>query len=120
MKNLSAVCLLVNNFSSSMAFYRDKLGLEVNSIDGKFADFKIDGTSLGIFEKGDAIAMFPAKYMKSGGGAIIAYQVKDIEKEIKRLKNNEVEIFEGPKTTEWGQRVAYFNDPDQNIWEISE
>ena len=29
------------------------------------------------------------------------------------------DVFEGPKTTEWGQTVAYFKDPDGNIWEVS-
>ena len=38
----------------------------------------------------------------------------------KRLKLKKVEIFEGPKSTPWGQKVAYFRDPDGNIWEISE
>lgn len=64
---LFAICLLVDDFEKSLSFYKDTLGLEVNSKEGKFADFKL----------------------------------------------------EGPKTTEWGQTVAYFKDPDGNIWEIS-
>ena len=40
--------------------------------------------------------------------------------EFQKLKSKGVKILEGPKKTAWGQTVAYFNDPDNNIWEISE
>lgn len=116
---LFANCLLVNDFNRSLAFYKDVLGLEINSIEGKFADFKLEGTSLAIFEKEAATAMFPKKFMGNGGGVILAFQVEDVQKTCDELKAKGVEIFEGPKTTPWGQIVAYFKDPDGNIWEIS-
>lgn len=116
---LFAVCLLVEDFERSFTFYKNALGLEVNSQNGKFADFKLAGTSLAIFEKSEATAMFPAKYMRLGGGCVVAFQVDDVEKVCNDLKSKGVKIFEGPKTTPWGQTVAYFQDPDANIWEIS-
>jgi len=116
---LFANCLLVEDFDKSLNFYKDTLELEVNSRDGKFADFKLEGTSLAIFQKSDAVAMFPAEHMGKGGGIVLAFQVEDVQKVCDELKNKGVEIFEGPKTTEWGQTVAYFNDPDGNIWEVS-
>jgi len=116
---LFANCLLVNDFEKSIIFYRDVLGLEINSIEGKFADFKLEGTSLAIFEKEAATTMFPKEYMGQGGGVILAFQVEDIQKTCDELKSKGVKIFEGPKTTPWGQTVAYFKDPDGNIWEVS-
>lgn len=118
-KKLFAVCLLVDDFEKSLEFYRNKLGLKVKSIEGKFANFKLGETELAIFEKGEAAIMFPRKFMKSGGGAVIGFLVDDVDKTYAELKKKGVEIFEGPKTTEWGQKVAYFLDPDGNIWEIS-
>lgn len=117
---LFAVCLLVDDFDKSMAFYKDKLGLEVNSQDGKFADFKLEGTSLAIFQKGEATAMFPQNHMAVGGGSVLGFQVADVNKACQELKAKGVEMFEGPKTTSWGQTVAYFKDPDGNIWEVSQ
>ena len=114
-----ANCLLVDDFDRSMAFYRDNLGLTVNSQDGKFADFKLEGTSLAVFQKSEATAMFPAQHMGKRGGIVLAFQVPDVGAACEELKSKGVEIFEGPKTTEWGQTVAYFKDPDGNIWEIS-
>lgn len=116
---LFANCLLVDDFDKSMTFYKDILGLSVNSQDGKFADFKLEGTSLAIFEKSTAVAMFPKENMGTGGGIVLAFQVDDVAKSCEQLKAKGVAIFEGPKKTEWGQTVAYFKDPDGNIWEIS-
>jgi lactoylglutathione lyase len=116
---LFAIALLVDDFDRSLKFYRDKLGLEVKSQEGKFAAFELGGTGLAIFGKSEATAMFPAKYMKSGGGVVISFQVDDVAKTCKELKSEGIEIIEGPKTTDWGQVVAYFLDPDGNVWEVS-
>ncbi len=116
---LFAVCLLVEDFDKSFSFYKDTLGLEVNSQEGKFANFKLEGTELAIFQKDEATAMFPKENMGKGGGAVIGFQVDDVKKTCEDLKGKGVEIFEGPKKTEWGQTVAYFKDPDGNIWEVS-
>ena len=58
--------------------------------------------------------------MGKGGGVILAIQVDNLEKSCLNLETKGVQIFAGPKTTAWGQKVAYFNDPDGNIWEVSE
>lgn len=116
---LFANCLLVDDFEKSLAFYRDTLGLIVNSQEGKFADFKLEGTSLAIFQKDEATTMFPREHMASGGGVIFGFQVDEVEHACQELKAKGVEIFEGPKTTSWGQTVAYFKDRDGNIWEVS-
>ena len=119
-KKLFAVCLLVDDFYKSFDFYKNTLELKVNSNEGKFANLKLGETELAIFQKSEATAMFQKKYMKSGGGAVIGFQVKNVEKVCKILEDKGIKVFEGPKKTAWGQTVAYFNDPDNNIWEVSE
>jgi len=115
-----ANCLLVNDFGRSLAFYRDVLGLQVNSQEGKFADFKLEGTSLAIFQRQAATAMFPKQHMRAGGGIVLGFQVTNVEKACRELMEKGVKIFAGPKTTAWSQTVAYFKDPDGNIWEVSQ
>lgn len=118
---LFAVCLLVEDFEKSLKFYRDTLGLRIKSREGnQFAGFDLKGTEMAIFQKDGATAMFPKKFMGIGGGVAIGFQVKDINQTCEELKSKGAEIFEGPKTTPWGQKVAYFKDPDGNIWEVSE
>jgi len=118
---LYAVCLLVDNFEMSLKFYRDTLGLKIKSQENnQFASFDLEGTEMAIFQKDGAIAMFPKKFMGVGGGVSLCFQVKDLNRTCDKLIAKGVKIFEGPKTTPWGQKVAYFQDPDGNIWEISE
>ncbi len=117
---LYAICLLVDDFERSLRFYKEILGLEVNSRDGNFANFKLGETSLAIFEKGDAVSMFPKEHMNSGGSAVVGLQTESVKDFCEKLRSQNIEVFEGPKTTDWGQVVAYFKDPDNNIIEISE
>ncbi|HTK03510.1 MAG TPA: VOC family protein [Alphaproteobacteria bacterium] len=117
---LFAVCLLVNNFEKSFDFYKNILDLEINSKEGRFANFKLGETELAIFQKDEAVGMFPKKYIRNGGGAVIGFQTQDVKETVEKLKSKGIKIFEGPKKTAWGQTVAYFLDPDNNIWEISE
>jgi len=119
-KKLFAVCLLVDDFEKSLNFYRDILGLSVKSQEGKFANFQLGETELAIFQKDEAVTMFPEEHMGKGGGTVMGFQVENLEEAVGQIKTKGVEIFEGPKTTPWGQKVAYFKDPDGNIWEISE
>lgn len=119
MKLLFAVCLLVEDVKKSEGFYTEILQLQVNSRDTGYVDFKLGDMLLGLFQKTDATAMFPKKFMNSGGGCVLAYQVKNVKQECDRVKKKGVEIFEGPKKMPWGQEVAYFKDPDDTIWEIT-
>jgi len=118
-KKLYAVCLLVDDYEKSLEFYKDTLGLEVNSHDTNYTDFKLGESLLAIFQKDEATAMFPQTHMNSGGGAVIAFPVDDVEHTCKTLIEKGIPIFEGPKTMTWGQTVAYFKDPDNNILEVT-
>lgn len=116
---LFAICLLVENFKQSLAFYQDVLGLKIRDQEEGFANFILEGTELAIFHKDAATAMFPKQYMKPSGGFLIAYKVDDVLKTCDELRKKGVVMFEGPKVTPWGQPVAYFHDPDGNIWEVT-
>jgi len=119
-KKLLGVCLLIEDFDKSLKFYKEVLGLKINTQEGKFANFKLGETELAIFQKDEAAAMFPQKYMSKGGGISLSFQVPKIKKAVEILEAKGVTIIEGPKKTVWGQVVAYFLDPDGNIWEVSE
>lgn len=116
---LFAICLLVDDFEKSLAFYRDILELKIRDKEEGFANFVLEGTELAIFQKDAAISMFPRHYMKPSGGFLIAYKVQDVKKSCETLTKKGVKIFEGPKVTPWDQPVAYFHDPDGNIWEVT-
>lgn len=116
---LDAICLLVNNLAVSQDFYNHKLGLTIKSTDTGFVEFQLGETPLAIFERNHAVAMFPDKFMLQPGGAVIALRVDNIESSCMKLKRKGINIFEGPKTTSWGQTVAYLHDPDGHIIELT-
>lgn len=116
---LFAICLLVEDLAKSRDFYETKLGLTINSQDTGFVDYKLGEAPLALFEKKHAQAMFPPKYMKSAGGAVIALQVDDVAQACADLQQKGVKFFEGPKQTSWGQTVAYLHDPDGHIIELT-
>lgn len=117
---LYALCLLVEDYEKSLAFYRDTLSLKVNSQDTQYTDFKLGDTLLAIFQKDEATTMFPKSHMTTGGGCVIAFPVADVATACEELKAKGITIFEGPKKMPWGQTVAYFKDPDGNILEVTD
>lgn len=119
-KKIYAICLLVEDYEKSLAFYKDTLGLELYSQDTKYTDFKLGETLFAIFQKDEATLMFPKSHMTVGGGSVIAFPVDNVEEACKELRSKGIEIFEGPKQMPWGQTVAYFKDPDGNILEVTE
>jgi len=118
-KQMFANCLLVKDFDKSLAFYQNILGLELNTREGNFANFKIDNIELAIMQRDQATEMLPVRYMNSGGCVLLCFQVSDVEKTCSDLQTKGIKFISGPKVTSWGQTVAYFLDPDNNIWEIS-
>ena len=85
-KQVEAICLLVNNLTVSREFYETKLGLQVSITDSGFVEYKLGETPLALFEQAEAVAMFPAKYMIKPGGAVIALKVSNILKLCKELQ----------------------------------
>ncbi len=114
-----ANCLLVKDFEKSFDFYKNKLELEVNVCEGGFANFKIENIELAILDRKNVVELGVEKYLNNGGSVFLCFQVEDIEKTYKKLLSHGVEFITAPKVTSWGQNVAYFLDPDKNIWEIS-
>jgi len=118
-KKIYALCLLVDDLEKSLIFYRDTLGLIVNSSDEGYVDFQLGETLYALFQKDKAVAMFASQHMGSGGGCVIAFPVENVASTSEELKQKGLVIFEGPKTMPWGQTVAYFKDPDGNILELT-
>lgn len=57
-----------------------------------------------IFKKEAATPRFPKEHMGVGGCIVLAFQVENVNKARKELKTKGVDVFEGPKTTKWGQQ----------------
>lgn len=121
--NIEWVILVTDNYKISRSFYKNTLGLEIirETLQEEFTQFKLDNCFLAIYGRKQMEKLVGNKYIRNGGGAIYTLkEVADIDKYYQELKNQGVKFIQKPVTQPWGQRTAYFIDPDNHIWEIQQ
>ena len=108
--------LLVDDFSSAFAFYRDTLGLSVSSGDESsgYASFDTGSGSVAIFERtgqGDVVELRPP-----GDSTLLVLEVDDVDE---AAAGRDAYVVRGPvDQPHWGGRVAYLRDPSGNLIEL--
>lgn len=126
--HINAYVLSVRDLDRCIAFYRDKLGFRVKDKTDDFAYlvFGTGGPGLGLLSIGSAAKMIsPETHARSNDPGYraswnyFAVFVDDVDKEYDDLNAKGVHFLKKPTTHEWGQRIAYLEDPEGNIWEIS-
>lgn len=120
-----AVVLYTKNFNEMVKFYKDKLGLEVRMADmeNEFIEFRLSEENILAIVNDDAVKeMCGLEALNVTEKSQILHGIvsSDIETDIKSLKDKGVTFLHDIKTTSWGQNVAYFRDPDGNLWEIGD
>jgi len=123
-KKIMAVVLITENMSDATQFYNEKLGLKIKTQVEGFTDFDMEGTCIALLDKNignDLIGNSISQDKEHARPLILAWDfVENVDKIYSELLAKGVPFIVEPKTMPWGQRVAYFNDPDGNIWEISQ
>jgi len=107
---ISRVWLPVSDMDAAVAFYRDKLGLEVEEHDGDWSEVSAGGERIGLNGSES-----PA----GTGGAVVAFSVDDLDGTLEQLKGNGVEFVGGVSEHPWG-RIAPFKDLDGNDLQVYE
>ena len=121
-KKVLAVWLIVSDIERSVAFYRDTLGLPLKSTEEGFADFKTEGIEVALGRRDIVEGAIGKENVAISGPRhlVISWEaVENVDALYQELKAKGVPFLSEPKTQPWGQRVAYFTDPDGHIWEIS-
>lgn len=79
----------------------------------------MDNCYLAIYGRKEVEKLIGKKYLKKPSSAIYTFgEIDDVNKTYKELKREGVKFIKKPTTQPWGQRTAYFLDPDGHIWEI--
>ena len=108
--------LLVDDFSSAFAFYRDTLGLSASSGDESsgYASFDTGSGSVAIFERtgqGAVVELRPP-----GDSTLLVLEVDDVDE---AAAGRDAYVVQGPvDQPHWGGRVAYLRDPSGNLIEL--
>lgn len=119
---ITDVCLLVEDIPRAVAFYRDRIGLEVKRLDTGFAEFHTGAATLALWQRSDIAANLdmPAA-LKGGRSVMVAVKLESretVDAEYIRLSAAGVAFSEPPKAYPWNAYAAYFEDPDGHLWEL--
>lgn len=123
MNSLEWIILKTNNFKASKIFYSTILNLPIvrEILEEEFCQFKMKNCFLAIYGSRYFDELVGLKNTGIPGGAIYTFaEVTDVDKIVNDLKLKGVSIIKNPITQPWGQRTAYFADPDFHIWEIQQ
>jgi predicted enzyme related to lactoylglutathione lyase len=104
---VAAVWVPVTDMDRAVKFYRDVLGLKVDSQDDDWSEIDANGLKLGLNGRESASKV-------ANGGAVITFQPDGgIDAEVEELKGKGVEFTGGISDHEWG-RIAPFKDSEGN------
>jgi len=123
MPNVEWIILITQNYERARTFYKDILQFTVvrETPEEEFCQFKLNNCFLAIYGKKFVSPLIGDDRIGKAATAIYSFgESTDIDNEYQRLKSKGVEFFKEPQTQPWGQRTAYFTDPDGNIWEIQQ
>jgi catechol 2,3-dioxygenase-like lactoylglutathione lyase family enzyme len=124
--HLNAFALAVRDIKKCAEFYRDKLGFQLEVLENDFAYLTIGekggpGLALVSFD-GFAEEIMERKVGQKSetvNPSYFAVFVEDTDHEYVELSRQGVQFVTPPSTPSSGQRWAYFEDPEGNLWEIS-
>lgn len=124
--HVDSYTLAVRDIEACAGFYHDKLGLKLEFKEGDFAYLTFGGQGL----RGLALTLTrsgselisetrePPKEEPTHRSHFVVF-VDDVDKEYGELVAKGVHFVGPPTTGRFGQRIGSFEDPEGNLWEIS-
>ena len=111
---VGVIILKVRDFQKMLSFYRDKLGLPLDSSDQppmNYVRFEMPSCALELFEeKPGELVQLP---LPRNNSMTIAFKVSDIHAVYEDLRRRGVEFTKPVKDDDWGS-YAQFTDPEGN------
>lgn len=126
--HINALVLPVHDVKTCVAFYRDKLGLNLEQLesDEAYLTFSAKDATVLALKAINLVANEVSKERirpEENEGikrTHFVVFVVDVDKEYNDLRQKGVHFVNSPTTKEGGWRTAHFEDPEGNLWEISQ
>ncbi|MCL2683276.1 MAG: VOC family protein [Bacteroidales bacterium] len=123
----SNVRLLVKDYKTCFKFYTEELGLEPTwgDVEGCYASFKVaDGI--------EGFAIFVSDYMAPTVGnadktqpsgyrekSLVSFEVENVDETYQEFSKKGIKFINRPMDMpDWGMRVVYLRDPEENLIEF--
>ena len=124
LRHFASIAEIVEDTDAAILFYRDTLGLEVESISEGYALVRMPGVlHFGIWSRAEAAqATFgsPDAADRIPLGFTIGFEVAEVSDAVKHLADAGINVVQSAKTESWGQVTARFTTPGGAFCEISE
>lgn len=117
------VILLTDHYQEAVRFYSEILGFPVERevASEEFCQFKYAGGFLAVYGRTHLQPLLGSHLLTQAGGAIYSFpDSTDIDADYQQLLVKGVTFLAPPATQPWGQRTAYFADPDGHLWELQQ
>jgi len=122
LSRITDIALFVSDLERSIAFYRDRMDLELKRRDTGFAEFRREGAILALWEEADVRRNLGfAGPRRRGPHAMLAIRLDSaaaVDAAHAALVARGVVFRSPPQTYPWHAHAAYFSDPDDNLWEL--
>ena len=123
-RHFAGVAEIVEDFEAAVQFYRDTLGLEVESLSEGYATATVPGVlHFGIWSRAEAAQATygsPDAADRVPLGFTIAFEVDNVTEAAQHLDNAAVKVVQPTKTEPWGQVTSRFITPSGALCEIAE
>jgi lactoylglutathione lyase len=124
LNSIALVTILTNNTPALAKFYREALGFEVKQDMGNYIELRNDGVRFAICARSIMFdATNHASYAQPRGGqcfelAFPCATPAEVDRAYMDILAKGAAPIKSPATMPWGQRTAFFADPDGNIHEL--
>ena len=121
---IALITILTDDTPRLAAFYRDVLGFSVKQDLGGYAEFESPGVRYAICTHqimSEATSHASFGDLRSGQSFELAFPCEtpqDVDESYERVIANGATPVHAPANMPWGQRTAFFADPDGNIHEL--
>lgn len=122
---LGYVVRFASDVDRSVRFYRDVLGLEVEHRDEGYAALRTEGpVTLALLARDRLPELLPEEECAPPPSrrheGELAFLVEDVDAACRRLRDAGLEPLAPPADRSWGERTAYFTDPDGHLLELTQ
>jgi lactoylglutathione lyase len=119
-RRVDYVIRYVLDLETSVAFYRDVLGLPVKLVGDGYAEFDTDNVKFGLYERSRLPELLGKVPERAGPDGEVAFVVDDVDAWAERLRVAGIDVLSGPTDRPWGHRTLHVADPDGLIVELAQ
>ena len=123
MSRLGYAIVYVSDLERSIAFYRDVVGLPFRFANESYAEFETEGAKFALYARSHLPELI-GREVPAGDApwpqGEVAFLVKDVGAEHRRLRSAGAILLTPPTERPWGERTIHLLDPDGFVVELTQ